>query len=55
MDVQALISQLGFPAFVAIWMLVKTSKDTESMRNAINELTNAINVLSGKDGGRSHE
>lgn len=48
MDVNAItqvISSLGFPIFVAVWMLYKSSKDSEEMRNAINELRLAITEL----------
>lgn len=40
-----IISQIGFPIFVAVWMLYKTSKDSEEMRESINELRNAISLL----------
>lgn len=39
------ISQIGFPIFVAVWMLYKTSKDSESMKESINDLKNAITIL----------
>lgn len=48
MDMNAItqaISSLGFPIFVAVWMLYKSSKDSEEMRNAINELRLAITEL----------
>lgn len=51
MDVQAItsmIGNLGFPIFVAVWMLYKSSKDSEEMRGAINELKEAITVLTEK-------
>lgn len=51
MDIQAItsaIGNLGFPIFVAIWMLYKSSKDSEEMRSAINELKEAITVLTEK-------
>ena len=47
-DVANIISQLGFPIFVAIWMLYKTSKDSEEMRASINELKNAITLLTSE-------
>lgn len=47
-DVGNIISQLGFPIFVAIWMLYKTSKDSEEMRDSINELKNAITLLTSE-------
>lgn len=45
-DISTLISTVGFPIFVAVWMLYKTSKDSESLKDAVNELKNAINVMS---------
>lgn len=49
MDVQAistLISTVGFPIFVAVWMLYKSSKDSEALKDAVNELKTAITILS---------
>lgn len=43
--VTELITTVGFPIFVAIWMLFKSSKDSEDMRETINELKQAINTL----------
>lgn len=42
---QNLISSVGFPIFVAVWMLYKTSKDSEKMTESIAELKNAITEL----------
>ena len=47
-DLTTIVSQLGFPIFVAIWMLYKTSKDSEEMRDSINELKNAITLLTSE-------
>lgn len=47
-NVTQIISTVGFPIFVAVWMLYKSSKDSEEMRSAIDELKNAINILSEK-------
>lgn len=47
-DVANIISQLGFPIFVAVWMLYKTSKDSEEMRESINDLKNAITLLTSE-------
>ena len=50
-----IISQLGFPIFVAVWMLYKTSKDSEALKDTIADLKNSIAVLTtliqDKDGG----
>lgn len=47
-DAATIISQLGFPIFVAVWMLYKTSKDSEDMRESINDLKNAITLLTSE-------
>ena len=47
-DIANFISNLGFPIFVAIWMLYKSSKDNEKMMEAINELKNAITLLTAE-------
>lgn len=49
MDINAignLISTIGFPIFVAVWMLYKTSKDNEKMTETIGDLKTAITELS---------
>ena len=47
-DIAQFISNLGFPIFVAVWMLYKSSKDNENMTETINELKNAINLLTAE-------
>lgn len=47
-EVAQFISQIGFPIFVAVWMLYKTSKDSEAMNQSINELKNAISLLTNE-------
>lgn len=47
-DFTTIISQLGFPIFVAVWMLYKTSKDSEEMRGSINDLKSAITLLTNE-------
>lgn len=47
--VSGLISSLGFPIFVAVWMLIKNSKDAAEVKQAINELTTAIKLLSERN------
>lgn len=50
------ISTVGFPIFVAVWMLYKSSKDSETMTATINELKNAINLLTAKlEGGAKND
>lgn len=43
--VQNLISSVGFPIFVAVWMLYKSSKDSEALKDTVSELKNAITEL----------
>ena len=40
--IQQLISSLGFPIFVAIWLLIKSSQDMEKMTKALISLEKAI-------------
>lgn len=47
-DITTIISNLGFPIFVAIWMLYKSSKDNERMTETINDLKNAITILTSE-------
>lgn len=42
---QGLISSVGFPIFVAVWMLYKSSQDSEALKNTVGELKNAITEL----------
>lgn len=41
-----IISSIGFPIFVAVWLLWKSSNDTREMERAINALENAILEIS---------
>ena len=43
--VQTIISTVGFPIFVAVWMLYKSSNDSEKMSETIDDLKNAITEL----------
>lgn len=54
-DISTMISTVGFPIFVAVWMLYKTSKDSAAMNESISELKNAITELTTliKNEGRS--
>ena len=47
-EIYQFISNLGFPIFVAIWMLYKTGKDNERITETINELKNAIIILTSE-------
>lgn len=46
-DVINTINQVGFPIFVAVWMLFKDSKEKELTRTALTELTIAVTQLKG--------
>lgn len=47
-EIAQFISQIGFPIFVAVWMLYKSSKDSEAMKDSINELRTAITALTAE-------
>lgn len=44
-EIIQLISNVGFPIFVGIYLLVYMNKQQEDMKETINELKNAINIL----------
>jgi hypothetical protein len=46
--IQQLIASLGFPIFVAIWFMVKSSKDMQALTNTLNELKEVISLLNAK-------
>lgn len=56
MDVTAItqaISQMGFPIFVAVWMLFKGEQQNKNVVIALNEVKTAVTVLTeriGKNG-----
>lgn len=47
-EITQIIGNLGFPIFVAVWMLYKSSSDSANMQSAISELKEAIVVLTDK-------
>ena len=47
-EIAQFISQLGFPIFVAVWMLYKTSKDSEALKDSVTELKDAIDILTNE-------
>lgn len=47
-EIAQFITNVGFPIFVAVWMLYKTSKDSEAMKDSINELRDAIELLTAE-------
>ena len=44
-EIVKLILDLGFPVFISIYMLIRMDKQQEDMKETINELKNAINLL----------
>lgn len=50
--VTQVIGQLGFPIFVAVYMLLKSSKDNEKITTALNELKEAILLLNSRIGDK---
>ena len=58
-EVSQFITSVGFPIFVAVWMLYKSSKDSERMNESINDLKNAITLLTAEfkhnNGGGTNE
>ena len=47
-EIANFVSQVGFPIFVAVWMMYKTSKDSEEIRSAITDLKIAITTLTSE-------
>ena len=47
-EITQVIGNLGFPIFVAVGLLYKSSTDSSDMRSAISELKEAIVVLTEK-------
>ena len=50
-EISQLISQVGFPIFVAGFMLIKQSKDTENMVNILTKLQVSIDNLAKQNEG----
>lgn len=51
MDMQMvnnLVSSVGFPIFVAVWMLYKTSQDSKETRDTLNDLKVVIQSLADR-------
>lgn len=44
-EISQFIASIGFPIFVAVWMLYKTSQDSKEMQEAITKLEIAITKL----------
>lgn len=41
-ELKDLVSTLGFPIFVAVWMMVRDAKMLDSLTRTLSELTNAV-------------
>lgn len=55
-EVAVFIKDVGFPIFVALWVLIITTRETKYLTKAINRLTSAfekanIHLNSKKEGG----
>jgi hypothetical protein len=46
--ISTFIGQMGFPIFVAVWMLFKSSTDSKNMTEALNSVQQAITIMSAK-------
>lgn len=46
--VTQVIQNLGFPIFVAIWLLLKTSKENREMKEVLTQLKNVIEIKIGE-------
>lgn len=44
-DIISTISNLGFPIFTSIYLMIYMNKQQQDMKDTINELKNAINIL----------
>lgn len=54
--VSQIISTVGFPIFVAVWMLYKSSEESKQTRQALSDLTIAVTKLSDKiDKGENND
>lgn len=42
MDLVNLIKELGFPVFIAVWMLTKSSRETKELTNAVIKMNESI-------------
>lgn len=49
------INKVGFPIFVAVWSLIKSSDETKQLREAITDLKIAIVKLYEKKGDDSND
>ena len=49
------INKVGFPIFVAVWSLVKSSDETKQLKEAITDLKIAIVKLYEKKGDDSND
>lgn len=49
-EISDFINRVGFPVFVAVWSLIKQSKDTQRMSDTLLKVHEALNNLCNKIG-----
>lgn len=54
-EIANMVSQVGFPIFVAVWMLYKSSNDSKAMNDTINDLRVAITELTTLIQNKEHD
>lgn len=54
-DIANLVTNVGFPIAVSIYLLVRFEGKIESLTNSINNLTNKISEIPGIKGGSSND
>ena len=47
-QVVSLISSVGFPIAACIYLVFTTNKQLENLTKAVNEMSNAVNILTSK-------
>jgi hypothetical protein len=46
-EILKLVSNVGFPIFIAVWLLIRTDKFLREMTLAVKELTEAVRAVRG--------
>lgn len=54
-EIAKFISNMGFPIFVAVFMLYKTTSDNEKMNNTLTELKTVITSLTDEIRHRNND
>lgn len=47
-EIISIVKDVGFPIFVAVWFIVKDSKEKQKTREVLQELSNMIKIMSEK-------